>query len=284
MQDLTLFQGVTHVTEYNDITPWVARALTRDLEDPQLIKNYCDQYRAWINNTTLNKITGLDRLPYLSYSNGTTEAFDKFRIRHRDRRLRVLADEYQYHHMYLGAEAIESFHTLDTNDCVIISAPYAATGNPHPMMDTILAVCTYLQIPVLIDAAYYGVCGLCEFMLDSPCIEVIAFSLSKSVGTSNYRIGVRFSSYPDSMSDFSTDQYVNRLGAAIGMELMQNTTPDTLYNTYRSQQLELCKRMNLTPSKSVIFGLDTKHLYPHTSRTDEQARLCLSRVMVKPSV
>jgi hypothetical protein len=282
MQDLSQFRGVTHVTQYNDITPWVARALTRDLEDPLLIHSYCQQYREWIESSKLNRIKGLDRLPYLSYSNGTTEAFDKFRIRHRTRRLRVLPNEYQYHCMYLGAEPIESFNTLDSNDCVIISAPYAATGNPHPMMDQILAVCTYLGIPVLIDAAYYGLCGLCDFDWDSPCIEAVAFSLSKSVGTSNYRVGMRFSSYQDSLSDFSTDQYVNRLGAAIGMELMQDSTADSLYNRYRSQQLAVCKAMRLTPSKSVIFGLDTQALYAHTSRADELARLCLSRVMTPP--
>lgn len=284
MQDLTQFQGVTHVVEYNDIRSRVAQALARDIEDPQLIQRYCDQYRAWIFSSELNKITGLDNLPYVSYSNGTTEAFDKFRIRHRNRRLRVLSDEYQYHHMYLGAEPIASFHTLDANDCLIISAPFAATGNPHPMMDTILAVCTYLNIPVLIDAAYYGLCGECEFIWDSPCVEAVAFSLSKPFGASIYRVGMRFSRYNcDSMSEFSDDRYVNRLGACLGMELMTNTSPDTLYNNYRSQQLALCKDMDLTPSKSVIFGLDTNNLYPHTSRRDEQARLCLSRVLVKPS-
>jgi hypothetical protein len=281
MQDLTKFQGVTHVTQYNDITPWVARALTRDLEDPQLIQSYCTQYLDWIKNTQLNTIQGLGNLPYLSYSNGTTEAFDKFRIRHRERRLRVLPDEYQYHQLYLGAKPIDSFNSLDSNDCLIISSPYAATGNPHPMMDQILAVCNYLDIPVLIDAAYYGLCGGCEFNWDWPCVEVIAFSLSKSLGTSNYRVGLRFSRYDDdSLSSFSNDQYVNRLGAAIGMELMHNSSSDALYNAYRSQQLALCKEMDLEPSKSVIFGLDHKGLYPHPSRSDEYARLCLSRCLV----
>ena len=280
MQDLTQFQGVTHVAQYNDIRPRVAQALTRDLEDPLLIKNYWEGYRDWIHSSELNTIKGLDNLPYLSYSNGTTEAFDKFRIRHRNRRLRVLPDEYQYHQLYSGAEPIDTFDSLDSNDCVIISSPYAATGNPHPMMDAIMSVCSYMNIPVLIDAAYYGLCGQCNFNWDWPCIEAVAFSLSKPFGASIYRVGLRFSRYnDDALGEFSDDGYVNRLGAALGLELISRDCADSLYNRYRPQQLELCKAMDLTPSKSVIFGLDHLGLYPHTSRSDEQARLCLSRVM-----
>jgi hypothetical protein len=41
-------------------------------------EEFCSSYKKWILSSKLNTISGLDQYPFMCYSNGTTEAFDKF--------------------------------------------------------------------------------------------------------------------------------------------------------------------------------------------------------------
>lgn len=275
------FQGVQHIfgedTALKDI---VFRTAEVDLYDKDLIPKFCSSYRNWILSSDLNNFAGLDNFNSLSYSNGTTESFDKFRIRHRNKRLKVLRDEYLYHKLFLGAEDIVGLESLRSGDAVIISAPYVKTGEIHPLMNNILDVCDRLEIPVLIDCAYYGLCANLSFNFDHPCIEDIAFSLSKVFGTSYYRIGVRFSKdQDDSLSNFGREGYVNRLGAAIGAQLLDRFSPDYLFSTYRETQIRFCKHLNILPSNSVIFGIDINNFFNLNPRADERGRFCFSKYL-----
>ena len=281
--NLENFQGVQHILGVvNDLDTVVAQTATVDLYNNDLLTAYAKKYRQWITSTQLNTIKGLEQFETVGFSNGTTEAFDKFRIRHRNKRLRVLHDEYLYHKLYLGAENITSLSSLAHGDAVIISAPYARTGEIHPIMSDLLCECDAKDIPVLIDCAYYGLCGNLTFDFDHPCIEDIAFSLSKVFGTSYYRIGIRFSrNTTDSLADFGANGYVNRLAAAIGCDLLDRYDPDYLYTTYRSTQVDFCEQLSIAPSSSVIFGIDTASAYQQQPRPDELDRFCLSKYLVQ---
>src|SRR6056300_458006 len=70
-------------------------------------KKYCDTYREWIQSTQLNNIIGLDDFRFATFSMGTTESFDKFYVRHKDRQVKVLKGEYSYHHHATDIEYIE---------------------------------------------------------------------------------------------------------------------------------------------------------------------------------
>lgn len=52
------------------------------------VKVFLDEYKKWMQKG--HNIKGLDNFTYLSYANGSTEVFDKFYLRHRERRLRFL--------------------------------------------------------------------------------------------------------------------------------------------------------------------------------------------------
>ena len=276
------FQGVQHIVGFvNDLDTVVSKSSSIDLYDNSLIDNFCSRYKDWILSSTSNKIQGLDQFNFVSYSNGTTEAFDKFRIRHREKDLRVLKDEYLYHRLYLDADIITDIELLKTGQALIISAPYAKTGEIHPLMESILNRCDQLNIPVLIDSAYFGLCSNLEFNFDHPCIEDVTFSLSKVFGTSYYRIGIRFSKCKnDSMTDFGTSGYVNRLGAVIGNHLFDRFGPDDLFSSFRETQIQFCNSLNLVPSNSVIFGIDQKNIYNQNPRPDEKGRFCFSKYLI----
>ena len=70
--------------------------------------------------------------------------------------------------------------------------PFSDFGSEHPQMKYIINQCNKLNVPVLIDLAYYSIGRDINFNLDKKCIKVLAFSLSKSFyGTERIRIGIR---------------------------------------------------------------------------------------------
>lgn len=224
-------------------------------------EEFCTAYKDWILSSTLNKINGLDQFPFVCYSNGTTESFDKFYIKNRTRRFRCFRGEYVYHRLtwrnswpdwvWLDDEC------LDPNDAVVVSLPFSDTGDTHYLHEALLDKCDALGIPVLVDCAYFGICEGLTFNFDHKCITDITFSLSKVFPVAHARIGMRFTRTDDDDSLFVVNKigYTNRFGPQLGLQLIQQFSPDYIYNKYKDKQLELCKTLDVTPSRTVLFGI-----------------------------
>lgn len=251
-----------------------------------VVPDYCSQYRDWILSSRLNTVSGLETLPVAAFSQGTTEAFDNFYIRHHSRRFRVFRGEYIYHKRiwqrhYEDQWAFIDDDALKPNDAVIVSWPFADTGNRHDQFNQeFLDKCYQLGVPVLIDAAFFGVCANQHYDFSHPAIEEVVFSLSKSFPVNALRIGIRFAreDFEDGMQIYHSTQYVNKLSAAVGAKLMAARDPDTTVAKWRAKQLEFCNQMDLEPSDTVLFGIDTKHKYDHYNRGSVHTnRLCFSR-------
>jgi hypothetical protein len=251
-----------------------------------VISDYCVQYRNWILSSKLNTVTGLDTLPVVAFSQGTTEAFDNFYIRHHRRRFRVFRGEYIYHKRiwqrhYRHQWAFMDVDSLKINDAVIVSWPFADTGNTHDQFNKeLFDNCYRLGVPVLIDAAFFGVCANQHYDFSHPAIQEVVFSLSKSFPVNALRIGIRFArdDFEDGMQIYHSTQYVNRLSAAVGTKLMTARNPDITFSKWRNKQLEFCNQFGLEPSDTVLFGIDTKHKYDHYNRGSVNTnRLCFSR-------
>lgn len=254
------------------------------LWDSNIRQKFLDLYLSWIQSSTLNKVFGLDQFPIASFSSGTTEAFDKFYLKNSSRRLRYFKGEYMYHQV-AGRQYFD--HTskfiedeeLDCNDVVVISLPFSDTGNEHSKMQETLQRCTELGIPVLLDCAYFGICSGIEFDFDYPCITDITFSLSKTFPVPHLRIGMRLTRCDDddALLVMNKTDYVNRLGCAVGVELLENFSPDMVYQRYQTAQAKLCAELAVTPSKCVIFGIDELNQYSQYNRGGNTNRLCLSK-------
>lgn len=255
------------------------------MHDDTVIPRYYQKFRDWIVSSENNNVTGLDAFPVAAYSNGTTESFDKFYLKHSTRRFRCFRGEYMYHRVawrnYFPNWAFLDDEPLAEGDAVVCSLPFADTGDIHPAFATgFLDECHAKGIPVLIDAAFYGIVGQFDYNFDHPAITDIAFSLSKSFPVNYMRIGIRFTRVDDddSLLVYHKTQYVNRLGAAVGLKFMESKTCDSIYDTYRTKQLDWCDRMGLEPSKCVIFGIDYKHRYDHYNRgMADTNRLCFAK-------
>jgi hypothetical protein len=254
------------------------------LQDEDIHKEFLKEYKSWIARTDNNIMRGLEKYPYACFSNGTTEAFEKFYGKHSKRRFRFYKGEFVYHRLNCRNNGYDWEYIedapLDDNDVVIISLPFSDTGNRHTSMDVILDQCDELSIPVLLDCAYFGICGNIDFDLDRKCVTDVTFSLSKSLYCAPARIGMRLTKVDDDDPLFVTNKmgYVNRVSAYIGLQLINNFSADYIYQNYRSRQELYCEILDVEPSNCVLFGIGD-HRWNEYNRDRETNRLSLYKYL-----
>jgi hypothetical protein len=249
---------------------------TETLYDQAINEQFLSKYVDWILTTTNNKIAGIEQYPFKCFSQGTSEAFEKCYMNYSHRRFRCFKGEYVYHKLawrdnkfnwkYLEDDVLES------NDVVIISQPFSDTGNQHPLLDDILNQCDKLDVPVIIDCCYFGICSNVNFDFTRPCIKEITFSLSKTFPVSHIRIGMRLSRLDndDLLFVYNKSGYTNRLAASIGLKFINQFSPDYIFEKYRDRQLQYCDILDVEPSNCVLFGIgdDRWHDYNRDRATN----------------
>ena len=256
------------------------------LDNEHVNTEFLNRYIDWIKSNKDNNVAGLENFTACAYSNGTTEAFDKFYIRNHGRRMRCLRGEYLYHTNSWTTNNIPWMYIDDApfeaNDAVVISLPFANSGNKHYMYQVLMEECERLNIPVLIDCSYFGLCSGITFNFDYKCITDITFSLSKVFPVSRLRIGMRLTrtDLDDGLQAYNNIGYTNRLGAYIGLQFLNNFTADYIPTKYRLQQLEFCQHLKVAQSNTVIYGVSTAH--PEYNRGGETARLSFHKYLAAP--
>lgn len=244
-------------------------------------------YRQWILTSELNTVQGLELFPVSAYSNGTSEAFDKFYLKHHTRRFRCFRGEYMYHQAawrnYFPDWKFIEDDNLDSNDAVVISLPFSDLGREHPQMRSTLDQCASLNIPVLLDCAYFGICQDLVFDFTHPAITDITFSLSKFLPVAHLRIGMRLTKLDDddSLLVLNKTLYTNRIGISVGIDILNAFEPDSICKKYRATQEKLCRQLNVEPSNCVIFGLDHNHQFDVYNRGLDSNRLNLAKYLEK---
>jgi len=262
--------------------PISLQAKKEAIEEKTDIAMFCKSYKKWIGEG--RNFLGWDRFEYLDFSNGTTEVFDKFYQLHSNRRLRLLHGEYFYHQIQ-SKIIFKKFawledEKLSDQDVVVLSCPFSDTGNLTPGLDNILSECDRLSIPVMIDMAYISISDIDNINLDYDCIECITSSLSKIFPVENDRIGIRLRQKfsDDTLFAYNKNQYINWKSLSIGNHLIKVFSNNWLIERYRDKQNNLCKELDISPSRSVIFGIDYKNNFLEYNRGTNSNRLCFSRV------
>lgn len=222
---------------------------------------FCQTYLSWVKSTQKNKFRGLDDFQSLVYCNGTTQAFDAWYIKHHSKRFRFFKGEYLYHHLTceyhkFNWDFIED-DDLKENDALIISLPFSNTGDIHKNLYEVLDKCDDLNIPVLIDCAFFGICENIDFNFTYKCIKEITFSLSKTFPIAYARVGMRLARIEenDLLVAHHKFNYINKVGASIGLELINEFNPDFIINKYKQKQLDFCEYLEVKPTNTVLFGI-----------------------------
>lgn len=251
--------------------------------DTDIHNKFTEQFKKWILQSKLHSVKGLDLFSAAVFCNGTTEAFDKFYLKHSTKRLRYFKGEYMYHinvgKFYFNEVKLLDNELIEENDVVVVSLPFANNGDKHRQLDIVLEQCNKLNVPVLIDCSYFNISGGLEFNFTHPCIEEIVFSLSKFMpDMGSMRIGVRFTKVDndDPLFVYNKNNYVNRLSAAVGLEIINKYPSDYNFNTYRDMQLKFCRKLEIDPSPTVVFGTSTTK-FSEYNRGGIENRLCFSK-------
>ena len=107
------------------------------------------------------------------------------------------------------------------------------------------------------------------------------FSLSKVFPVQHLRIGMRLTKEyeDDPLSLYNRNRYTNKLGAAVGLELLERYSPDYNQNRYASIQKEFCDELEVTPSNCVFFANTADEKFIEYNRGTANNRLCLSKYL-----
>lgn len=133
--------------------------------------------------------------------------------------------------------------------------------------------------PVMLDLAYIGSTGPQHLHIPDN-VEKVFFSLSKSLGLRNYRIGYYWSRRADPMLEklIYSAKYYNYHSFALGEQIIDQIPIDFVYNKLGPIQKELCNELDLKPSDSVWLATTTDPAYNKFKR-GETSRVCLSGLM-----
>tara|TARA_B100000287_G_scaffold49800_1_gene44125 strand:+ start:705 stop:2087 length:1383 start_codon:yes stop_codon:yes gene_type:complete len=248
-------------------------------------QGFCNVFDKYIKASEYNKLSGLDDFQYKAYINGTSQAFDSFWMRHHSKRFRTFQGEFFYHkanwkkyHDWLPIEMDD----IKENDAVIISLPFSDYCKEHPKMKNILDECEKLNVPVLVDCAWYLIAKNINFDFSKySCIEDITFSLSKSFHQANkLRAGVRYSRkyHDDNIHIMNEWKQYNHLAAYIGIKLLEEFEPDYAWKRWGDESKKFCKEHNLEQSDCVGFAFGGNE-YKEFNRGTEVNRLCISKLI-----
>jgi hypothetical protein len=236
--------------------PWTEwyQNLNRPLDCQAQYLNVIDQ---WIKSSQLNRMTGLDHFPRRDLVNGTTQVFDECYYKYCSRRLRVFRGEYGYHRRSFKNFLFLEDAPLASEDWVIVSVPFCSSGDIHPELNSILNKAAELQVPVVLDCAYFGTCQGIELNVDHEAVVQVCFSLSKGLGLGDIRSGIRYSRQADGLMIGQQNDYNHNILAAakIGIYMMEKFSPDHIPMKFRKHQLSVCEDLGIQATPCMHLGL-----------------------------
>ncbi len=239
-----------------------------DLED---YTDFHVRFIEWIKSSE-QPVAGLPPDNQSFIVSGITDAFHQTYSLYN--KIGIYKGEYGYHEKVFPDRVT---YDLEKANVIIISHPFSADGE---CSHSKIAQADKLGIPIFIDCAFFGVCAGISFDFSQyKNIHSVCFSLSKTFGTGWQRVGLLYTidNYPARV--YSDWQYPLTACAERHYDLLSKYGPDDLYKKYRFKQEQICSKLGLVPSSTVIFGLDYTNKYDQYKRGDVN-RLCISQGLI----
>jgi hypothetical protein len=222
---------------------------------------YVDSFIRWIQAGTYNQIHGLDGFDYFAYGHGAIEGIEEFINRHsRHRRIRFSQAEFIIDKIICNSVGANFLHLesgpIEPNDAVLVSLPFAGNGGIYPGYNDMIVQCSQLNVPVLLDLAYYGISHGMNIDLTHSCITDVIFSLSKPMIT-QLRLGLRLTRkyYDDVLQTNSDLKIYNRISTFVGVQLMEKFPCDYIISKYLDKQINICNNLGITPTATVTLAI-----------------------------
>jgi hypothetical protein len=207
---------------------------------------------AWLLQSKLNTIRGLDQFNRVDIINGCTQFIDTVYM---NGPVQVLTGDYRYHARLGNWYTYPGF--LNEEKQLVIAMPFPSTGDTHSQMKEILDEAGNKGISVHVDGAWYTCCRGIDFDVSHPSIRSVGISLSKGLGLGWNRVGLRWTKSKDTdavtiQNDFNMNL---RAPVMIGLHFLRNLSPDYLWNTHGDRYKKICEDFELTPTNSIYLAL-----------------------------
>lgn len=255
------------------------------LYDDTLPNKFKKDFFKWINSSCLNKLSGLESFTNRQLCAGTAQAFDHWYWRHKNRTIRFFKGEFMYHQAVLKHGGVYSYiedRRLQPSDAVVISVPFSDWGKQREDLEYYLVNCCAMNIPVLLDFAYYPCTKNIDLDLDRfPCVDTVTFSISKAFyGAEFLRVGMRLErEHRDDGLDVINDvEMLNRPSLKIASELINNYSVDHNWLLFDTLYKDVCKQNYLQTTDCIMFGLGGEE-YKEYNRGTEVNRVCVSELI-----
>jgi len=229
----------------------ISGKLDKDITD-KVYTNFKSEMTAWLLQSKLNTVTGLDAFDRVDIVNGCTQFIDTIYM---NGPVQVLAGDYRYHARLGNWYTHPGF--LSEAKQLVVAWPFPSTGDTHAQMKEILDEAQDKGISVHVDGAWLTCCRGIDFDLSHPSIKSVAISLSKGLGLGWNRIGLRWTKSDNAdavtiQNDFNMNL---RAPAMIGLHFLRNLEPDYLWNTHGDRYYKICHDFVLTPTRSIYIAL-----------------------------
>lgn len=259
--------------------------VTNFLYNESIPDTFTNNFYSWINSSKNNNLLGLDYFTNQKIIAGTIQAFDHWYWKHKDKTIRFFKGEFMYHQAVLkngGNFAFIEDSMLKENDAVVISVPFSDWGKQRDDLEYYLTNCSALNIPVLLDFAYYPCAKNINLDVSKfSCIDTIAFSISKAFNGAEFlRVGMRLEKQDndDGIDVFNSVKMQNRVSLGIVNELIKNFSVDYNWNTYSKEYKQVCQELNLKETDCIMFGTGNEE-WKHMNRGTKINRVCISNLI-----
>ena len=272
--------------EDSNIQKFINSINTTDfLYDSNISSEFTNNFYNWISSSKNNNLTGLENFTNRKITAGTIQTFDHWYWKHKNRTIRFFKGEFMYHSAVLKNGGLWSYiedRKLQPNDAVVISIPFSDWGKQRDDLAYYLSNCSAMNIPVLLDFAYYPCAKNINLDLTQfSCVDTIAFSISKAFyGAEFLRVGMRLEKQDsdDGIDVFNSVKMQNRVSLGIANQLIKNYSIDYNWNTYCNLYSQVCKENNLTETDCIMFGTGGDE-WKHMNRGTNINRVCVSNLI-----
>lgn len=252
----------------NNIFTLAASPIGLEFDNFESFYEFENKFHNWIHSSE-QKMVGLPENRFIV--SGLTDAFNQTYGLYK--KIGIFPGEYGYHYLTLKDRITLDFAEADI---IILSHPFSADGmSSHDK----LAIANKYNKPIFVDCAFFGICQNIDFdFTPYKNIVSVCFSLSKTYGTGRRRVGLLYTTDRYPVSVYKEWHYPLLSSAEYHYKLIDTLTPDSVSMQYKAKQLEICKKYNLVPSDTIIFGLDYENRYPAYKRGNVN-RLGLSKLL-----
>lgn len=231
-----------------------------------LAQCFIQKFQDYMLSSTLNRLPGLDRLPIRDVTIGCNHFIDSLIIKHGLPNLQILEHDYKYYRRLDPNLEFARVGGLRHSVPLLVAAPFPGCLDLHWNWNALLEECDQKHIPVHVDGAWLGLARDIEIDLGRGCIQSLGLSLSKGLGLSWNRIGVRWSKNSDDTDSITIMNRFNMIPETllrVGITALETVPIDYLWNKYHDRYFEICQALRLRPTKIVnaAMSIDRKHLY-----------------------